>query len=79
VMVFFEIWSWKLFSQASFKLWCSWSLPPEYPGLQAWATSTWQTRVFLKSYYIHRYLLPFLLMSIICFKIKPYADGLSVK
>jgi hypothetical protein len=30
-----------LFAWAGFKLRSSWSLPPEYLGLQAWATSTW--------------------------------------
>jgi hypothetical protein len=38
VMGFFEIGSLELFAQASFKLWSSWSLPPEYLGLQVWAT-----------------------------------------
>jgi hypothetical protein len=35
----FEIESHELFAQAGFKPWSSWSLPPEWLGLQAWATS----------------------------------------
>jgi hypothetical protein len=34
--VFFKIGSRKLFAQADFELWSSWSLPPEYRGLQVW-------------------------------------------
>jgi hypothetical protein len=41
VMGFFEIGSGELFAQASFKPWSSWSLPPEWLGLQVWATGTW--------------------------------------
>jgi hypothetical protein len=33
-----EIGSHELFAWASFKSWSSWSLAPEQPGLQAWAT-----------------------------------------
>jgi hypothetical protein len=35
---FFKIASHELFAQAGFKPQFSWSLPPEYLGLQAWAT-----------------------------------------
>jgi hypothetical protein len=38
VMGFFKIGSHKLFAQAGFKLQSFWSLPPEYLGLQVWAT-----------------------------------------
>jgi hypothetical protein len=36
---FFEIESQELFAQVGFKPRSSWSLPPEWLGLQAWATS----------------------------------------
>jgi hypothetical protein len=38
VKAFFEIGSCKLFAQAGFNPWSSWSLPPEKLWLQAWAT-----------------------------------------
>jgi hypothetical protein len=44
---FFEIGSLELFSWADFKLQSFWSLPPEYLGLQAWATGARQElRIF---------------------------------
>jgi hypothetical protein len=36
---FFEIGSWELFAWAGFGPQSSWSLPPEYLGLQVWAAS----------------------------------------
>jgi hypothetical protein len=39
VMSFFKTVSHKLFAPADFKHPSSWSLPPEYLGLQTWATS----------------------------------------
>jgi hypothetical protein len=37
--VFFEVGSHKLFAYAGFEPWSSWSLPPEWLGLQVWATT----------------------------------------
>jgi hypothetical protein len=47
VMGIFKTGSCKLFAQAGFELWSSWSLPPEQLGLQVWATSTKQVYSFL--------------------------------
>jgi hypothetical protein len=43
VLGIFEIGSFKLFAQADFETRASWSLPPEWLGLQAWVTSAWPT------------------------------------
>jgi hypothetical protein len=50
---FFEIGSCELFAQAGFEPWFSWSLPPEYLGLQAWATGTWLKWYFYGSFSLH--------------------------
>jgi hypothetical protein len=44
---FFEIESCELFIWSGFELSFSWSLPPNYLGLQAWATSAWLDYPFL--------------------------------
>jgi hypothetical protein len=38
--VFFKIGSHRLFARAGLEPWSSWYLPPEYLGLQVWATGT---------------------------------------
>jgi hypothetical protein len=47
VMDFFEIGSCELFARAGFKSWSSWSLPPEYLGLQVWVTGAQLVANFL--------------------------------
>jgi hypothetical protein len=47
-MGFFEIRSQELFAWAGFELRSSWSLPPEWLGLQVWSTSTRLRSIFSK-------------------------------